>query len=127
MEIIKEAYVEETIYYTLDYIRKDEPGAGFSFPCDEEGNPKKLNDAAQENLEYCIKNSGIFHPRKVVKHIDRYRHRETGRCSCGEAFELENQYLGACQCPKCGKWYNLFGQELLPPDQWGEDCVDDCY
>ena len=127
MEIVKESYVEECTYYTLDFDRKDDPGAGFSFPCDEEGNTLNLNEAAQENLEYCIRNSDVFYPKKVVKHIDRYKHRETGRCSCGEEFELINQYLGACQCPKCEKWYNLFGQELLPPDQWGDDCVDDYY
>jgi hypothetical protein len=29
--------------------------------------------------------------------------------------------MGANECPHCGQWYNVFGQELLPPDQWEED------
>lgn len=29
--------------------------------------------------------------------------------------------MGACQCPKCGKWYNIFGQALLDPEFWEDD------
>lgn len=42
------------------------------------------------------------------------------KCDCGEEFPLENQYLGACECPGCGQWYNLFGQELNDPSTWSE-------
>ena len=41
--------------------------------------------------------------------------------------ELWDQYYGACQCPECGKWYNLFGQSLLPPDCWEEDPSEEEY
>lgn len=47
----------------------------------------------------------------------------TGECECGETVTLYNQYLGACECPKCGRWYNIWGQELNPPHTWssGDD------
>ena len=34
--------------------------------------------------------------------------------------KLFNQYLGACECPKCGQWYNLSGQELNPVNTWSQ-------
>lgn len=43
-----------------------------------------------------------------------------GTCHCGGTVELTDEYMGACECPNCGQWYNLFGQELLPPDMWEE-------
>lgn len=38
-----------------------------------------------------------------------------------DEYELVNQYQGACPCPKCGQWYNLFGQELINPQYWEEE------
>lgn len=47
----------------------------------------------------------------------------TGVCKCGNRITLQNEYMGACECPYCGRWYNLFGQELNHPDTWryGDD------
>lgn len=120
MEIIKDSYTEETIYYTLDFDNKGD-GCDFSFPCNADGNVSdNLNEAAKESLQFCRKNADNYH-MSVRRHVDRYRHGMTIKCSCGEIFELENQYLGACECPKCGQWYNLFGQMLKNPDKWEED------
>lgn len=41
-----------------------------------------------------------------------------GICECGQTIELWDQYLGTCECPHCHRWYNLFGQELNPPETW---------
>ncbi len=41
-------------------------------------------------------------------------------CECGETFPLVAQYLGACECPGCGTWYNVFGQELNPVETWAD-------
>jgi hypothetical protein len=38
---------------------------------------------------------------------------------------LEDQYYAACQCPKCGQWYNIYGQHLRPPEEWIEDLEGD--
>lgn len=50
-----------------------------------------------------------------------YVENATALCSCGEIIELRNQHLGACECPNCGQWYNLFGQTLKNPRHWEED------
>ena len=41
-----------------------------------------------------------------------------GICECGKTNRLEEDHLGACQCPYCGRWHNLFGEELEPPEKW---------
>ena len=101
---------------------------GFGFPCDANGNVNltNMNDMAFENFKFCM-----AHPEKfkrfgeVVKYRSAYREPNHGTCHCGQVVELVNEYMGACQCPKCGQWYNLFGQELLPPEDW--DMNDEDY
>lgn len=122
MEIIKDSYIEESVYYTLDYELKTDPGSGFSFPCDQNGKIERLNDSAQANYRFCQNNVNYNGPY-IRKHIEHYRHGKTGKCNCGEVFELQNEYYGACQCPNCGQWYNLFGQHLTDPEYW-EKSVD---
>ncbi len=84
-----------------------------------------MTEAAQENFEWCMQ-----HPEKFVRfnYVEtttlRWRSPSTGLCSCGATVYLHSEYMGACQCPKCGTWYSLSGQELLPPDQWGWDGTD---
>lgn len=43
--------------------------------------------------------------------------------SAEELIDLWDEYLGACECPNCGRWYNIMGQELNPPSTWrdGDD------
>ena len=106
-----------------ELVFDDGRGNGFVFPCHEDGTPKKpMNEGAMENYEYCLK-----HPEKFSR-FNEVIHRETswrnpriGTCECGETFPMLSQYQGALQCPKCGQWYSLSGQELLPPDRWGWD------
>lgn len=43
------------------------------------------------------------------------------RCTCGTEFALTDEYMGACSCPNCGRWYNLFGQSLRNPSEWEEN------
>ena len=53
-----------------------------------------------------------------------YETRETtARCECGKVIELYDQYLGASECPHCGRWHNLFGELLNDPSTWsrGDD------
>lgn len=96
---------------------------GFGFPCDKEGRLlQSVEEAAYENLAFCLAHPEKFERfNKVVEQRWRARENAHGTCSCGEEVELWNQYLGACECPNCGQWYNLFGQELTPPDKLGAD------
>lgn len=107
-------------------VYDDEHGTGFIFHCDERGNMKEMSKEAQANLEYCEAHPEEF--ARAGEMIDcsyTYIEPAHGKCSCGEEIILECDYDGACQCPKCGRWYNLYGQELLPPDQWEDDDPDD--
>lgn len=121
MEVIK-GERKEIISYGLRFFY--DTSGGFEFPCDENGKVlDNLNSAAKENYEWCMKNPQKFKGgfNEVKKYVTRYRELDTGVCDCcGETFELYNEYMGACECPKCGQWYNLFGQKLNPPETWSD-------
>lgn len=113
------AHQEPVVSYVREFT--DEHGNGFSFWCNEHGEVDiaSLPPAAQENYAECLD-----HPERFAKYNTFVKREDTetvpasGGCSCGKHIELFNQYMGACECPHCGQWYNLFGQELLPPNQW---------
>lgn len=98
---------------------------GFGFPCDANGKllqSEEENPAAHANLRRCLEHPEKFGRfNKIIKHERSVMDNAHGTCACGNEVELWDSYLGACQCEKCGKWYNLFGQELLPPENWEED------
>ena len=117
----------ETSYELRFYV---DAGGGFAFPCNADGivTYSKMTEAAIENYHYCME-----HPEKFPYYYNLKFERKRwikdnpyGICRCGERVDLVNEYMGACQCPKCGQWYNLFGQELLPPDEW-EESIDEDY
>lgn len=93
--------------------------------CDKDGNlleGEEQNQAAYKNYSYCIEHPERFvRFNKVVPQKFRVLDNAHGTCSCGAEIELYNQYLGACECPKCGQWYNLFGQEITNPVYWDEE------
>ena len=100
----------------------DGMGNGLCFPCDEDGYLlPSATDAARANYEF-----GMAHPEKYVRwnkiitETRRYKVDPVAVCECGTEFNLYNQYLGGCECPGCGRWYNLFGQELNPPETWSD-------
>ena len=113
---------EEITEICYEVVFDDGKYNGFGFPCDENGNVKKMaNEIAQENYEYCLKHPEKFaRYNKVIKEKHVYRENNTGTCECGEEIELVDQYLGACECPNCGRWYNMWGQELNNPNTWSD-------
>lgn len=115
--------------YTIEFIAENT--AGFSFPCDANGNLDKDNmtKAAIDNYNMCINSNPEDWEIFNELHVERWSYIEPahGTCDCGEDVVLIDEYYGACQCPKCGKWYNLFGQELRDPDEWEEPHYDDEY
>ena len=121
MQNFKRSHVEETVSYEL--TSDDGFHNGFELPCDAEGNVlPDLNEAAQKNLAYCLAHPEKFaRHNKVVPFVHRVRIPASGTCRCGQEVELSNQYYGSCQCPNCGQWYSMSGNELLPPDRWGWD------
>lgn len=95
---------------------------GFGFPCDKDGNLLPgLHECALNNYRECM-----AHPEKYVRWnkvitLKRsYTEPAHGTCICGREVTLYDQYYGACEC-ECGRWYNLFGQELVAPEYWQDD------
>lgn len=123
-DIIRGEMVEQVDYQLVF----DDGGCnGFAFICDESGvvDLTKMSDGAFENLQFCMAHPEKFKRfGKVVAWKRRWREPDKGTCHCGQVVELVNEYYGSCQCPKCGQWYNLFGQELLPPNEWKMDEED---
>lgn len=105
---------------TRKIVFTDEDGAGFCFDCDEKGNPKFPCRAAQHNYAYAKSHPELFPVEfdELVVEKRVYVEPAHGTCSCGAHVVLEDQYQGACSCPGCGQWYNLYGQELIPPEYW---------
>ena len=97
---------------------------GYGFPCDEEGIIlKECDPCAIKNYHWCLQ-----HPEKFVRYNKVIETKRTGTnpahgtCKCGEEVYLYgNGYYGAWECPNCGQWYNYFGQEINPPEEWEED------
>lgn len=117
---------EWTTAYWYELVFDDGVFDGFGFPCDEHGTPKDLSPAAVANLDYCRKHPEKFvRAGEVIRRERTYKEPAKGRCHCGQWVYLTDDYYGACQCPKCGQWYNLFGQELLSPEHWEEELEED--
>ena len=91
--------------------------SGFSFPCDSDGTlSDDLNPCAMKNYQYCMEHPEEFVDWNIIeKTTHHYKEPAHGTCSCGRRIELWDEYLGACKCD-CGRWYNLFGQELIAPE-----------
>lgn len=96
---------------------------GFAFPCNKDGKLLDgLHQAAIDNYNFCMEHPEKFKRYNKVITLHRFwREPDRGTCcNCGETVYLTNNYMGACQCTKCGQWYNVWGQELLPPEMWEE-------
>lgn len=107
--------------YTIEYRYKDDPNAGFTFPANSDGSPDFASMGLEmlANYEACLSDKRLTEA-EFTKHEWTYVEPALGLCSCGREVVLEGDYAGAVKC-ECGKWYNLFGQELLDPKYWEED------
>ncbi len=107
----------------FDYA--DEPGSGFSFPCDEKGlsraDGKPLNIGARANYAACL--AGVVGGHAVIdRGIERHEHRYNEPAiiacvACGKSVTLDHD---SARC-RCGRYYSLSGQALSDPSNWGEE------
>ena len=117
------SHVEEVVSWQLNFLA--DRNWGFSFGCDSFGrvDMEKLSPEARENYVLAMTHPERFpyawnEVEKIVQH-DRIPAR--GTCVCGKRIDLVNQYMGACECSGCGRWYNLFGQRLKHPRYWEDN------
>lgn len=112
------------VSYWLEFMY--DRNSGLAFPCDEQGNLLDgLSKEALANYKEALATPERFKTYNKVKRREvRYTEPAHGTCECGREIELVDQYLGACEC-ECGRWYNLFGQELNDPSTWGVDWEED--
>lgn len=119
MVIIKQRERVRKKSYAHVFERDDR--SGYSFDCNEDGSVLPMCSEAFDNYADCISGK---HADLVYKGVVDYSYTVTepavGKCACGAEVELTDQYYGACECPSCKRWHNLFGQELNPPDMWEE-------
>lgn len=118
MEIISRREVVNAIAYFRSFSWRNDPGSGFSFPCDKDGNIDPLtNDAAIENFEGCVSGKFDVIDNGIEKSEWTYVNPTIGRCDCGEEIPLDG-FTNTCDC---GRDYNSAGQLLAPRSQWGEE------
>jgi hypothetical protein len=120
IEIISEAFNHTGVTYYRHFHWKDDPGAGFLFPCDERGNVDMvmLSEPGRKNYEKCIDGNYNVVDDGVRANRDTWREPAVGRCHCGEEVVLSG-FTNTCE--KCGTDYNSAGQCLAPRSQWGEE------
>lgn len=119
MKIVSERHRAYGDAWELEFRLVENNEVCFGFPCDANGNVTNLNPDAMKNYERCMAQSEKYYPHK---HLLKWSWMEPaiGICTCGKEVPLVDDCCGATQC-ECGQWYNLSGQELLPPEQWEDD------
>ena len=108
----------EAAEYVHVFALVDDPESGWEFCADENGKYRPMAKEAQENLRYCLDNPSKVTDRGIKKYYHRWTEPAVLECDCGEKVVLDGEVCGASQCPRCGRWYNLAGQEVISPDGW---------
>ena len=121
LKIIKERTPVTITEYHIEFWYKTDPEAGFCFPALPCGKPDfaSMTPEARANYEACLTDESLTEA-EFTKTTYTYVESAVGQCSCGAEVVLECDHAGAVMC-ECGKWYNLFGQELRDPKYWEED------
>ena len=114
---------------THDFMSKEDPQSGFSFPMD--GNLNLCSrvvgedyegfgaptEEAIKNYAYCQAHPELYEDEGVKDRGWWYLEPAHAICEvCGREIILDGDR--ACEC---GQWHNDFGQSLLPPEYWEED------
>ncbi len=123
MLIISKRKAVTVALYRIDFEWKDQPGSGFSFPCDKAGNIllKDMPAPAQENWQKCLSGEYAVIAQGVKDHSYTFNESAHGACECGAVVILESSWSNSCE--KCGREYNGGGQLLAPRSQWGDEWV----
>lgn len=135
IKIISERHREFKTSFELCFDLKGEPaGNGYAFPlfkgstkvipCKEDMETLEYIPCAEEECPWWENYIKVKDDRENYEepyiHKDSYSWIEPAKaiCYCGNEIYLDDEYMGACECPHCGRWYNMFGQELNRPEMW---------
>lgn len=110
IEIIRPRQRVENVSHALSFDLKSDPGCGYRFPCDPSGRPL---EAAHEARAEELRASGEYHAPTVETSRNAYVLPATGRCTCGCEVALSDPLNNECE--RCGRWYNMMGQEKINP------------
>ncbi len=121
-KIIKEREWVEEIHKERFFhlIGETDQYAGIYIPLDENDNLSFTGEGMKENYEFALNHPEKYEDMGIRTEKRRYKNDAIALCECGKEIELYDAYLGACDCPYCGRWHNLFGQELTPPP-WNDN------
>jgi hypothetical protein len=113
------------VTYDRHFEYADTPGAGFGFPCDEQGNlgdeDGALSELALANYAACL--AGEINGYKMIDcGIRRFEniYTEPAMIECVDCQRVVILAYDAVHC-ECGRYYNLSGQALSDPSNWGEE------
>lgn len=105
MKLLKQRSIEiKTVRYIDFDFDGDPQKGGYRFDADESFNPvfdPQFADTQRESYQRC--ESDPRYVRKEITEEVRITHPAIRQCTCGNAVELVDQYMGACQCDKCGQ------------------------
>ena len=121
LKIIKNKTPETITECFIEFKYKDDPEAGFCFPAVAPGVPNffSMTPEAKANYQACLTDERLTEAEFTARKWT-YINPAIGLCTCGKEVVLDSDYAGAVRC-ECGRWYNLFGQELRDPKYWEED------
>ena len=127
MEIIRQRSVEHFTFYRRDFSLVSNPGSGYSFECDAQGDiAEALHPAGVANFKACLagvnENGEKIRDDGVRECHDRIIHDRIGKCVCGCEVSLSH-FTNTCD--GCQRDYNMSGQELAPRSQWGCETGED--
>jgi hypothetical protein len=123
LKIISPRQRIESISYSHFWERTDLPSAGYGPPCQANGDidVSTVHPCSLTTLEAIQTGQ---RPDLVYRGIREHHHRYTqpavGRCVCGTNVILDYDHGDGIDC-RCGRIYNMSGQELAPRSQWSED------
>lgn len=119
-KILSERHTVKVKEYTLTFTHVSDPDDGYLFDADKNGNVKfdpEYEETQRKNYELCMASPDYEGPEFGTNQWS-YVENAKAICECGAEIELRDDYMGACECEKCGRWHNTHGQTLLPPGQW---------
>lgn len=120
-QIIKQRRVYYETEYRVEYTDRANPGCGFSFPANEEGQIRLIELAAPALANLRIAQAD---PERYTMALKTYTNKSVDdaqiKCDrCAQVVVLADAWWNVC--PTCGADYDGTGNRLAPRSQWGEE------